>query len=440
MSEVITKWSVSCDNPIQGTTISEFITNWVANLDTEYALARCAKMYDLITPEFISAEASNLEVTGLRHPIIERITTTNYVKHNISLGSATTDTSATGSAENGLLIYGTNASGKSSLMKALGIAVLCAQCGIPVAASTFKLSPYNSIFTRILSNDNLWSSLSSFAVEMTEFRAILKYADSRSLVLGDELCSGTETRSATAIVSAGIQTLVKRGAQFLFATHLHEISEIEAVRSLKQIKFAHLGVECNPLTKQIIYNRNLEPGPGKSLYGLEVCYGLDMDADFLELASQCRDRTGQSRYNSAVAVRRCEVCKSTKDLESHHIKHQAQSKNGFVESGLKTHATSNLTVLCDLCHKNHHSGKLAILGWQDTSEGRELRWQLAEINSQPTSKTDSTDERFDMIKERLSILLSKGKKEKELLQILANEFTIQIKTSELRAWKKRVVT
>ena len=442
MADVITKWSASCDNPIQGTTISEFITNWVANLDTEYSLARCAKEYDLITPEFISSETSNLEVTGLRHPIIERITKSNYVKHNISLGIPTTNTSATeavGSAENGLLIYGTNASGKSSLMKALGIAVLCAQTGIPVAASTFKLAPYNSIFTRILSNDNLWSSLSSFAVEMTEFRAILKYADSKSLVLGDELCSGTETRSATAIVSAGIQTLVKRGSQFLFATHLHEISEIEAVRSLKQIKFAHLGVECNPLTKQIIYNRNLEPGPGKSLYGLEVCYGLDMDADFLELASQCRARTTQSRYNSEVSVRRCEVCKSTKDLESHHIKHQAVAKNGFVEDGLKTHATSNLTVLCDICHKHHHSGKLEILGWMDTSEGRELRWQLIaeEINSQKQTK-NATDERFDMIKERLSILMSKGKKEKELLQILANEFTIQIKTSELRSWKKQI--
>jgi hypothetical protein len=93
-----------------------------------------------------------------------------------------------------------------------------------------------------------------------------------------------------------------------------------------------------------------------------------------------------------------------------------------------------------MCHKNHHSGKLAILGWQDTSEGRELRWQpIVEINSQPLIKT-TTDERFDMIKERLSVLMSKGKKEKELLQILANEFTIQIKTAELRAWKKRVIT
>ena len=125
-----------------------------------------------------------------------------------------------------------------------------------------------------------------------------------------------------------------------------------------------------------------------------------MDADFLELASQCRAKETQSRYNSAVSVRRCEVCRSTKDLESHHIKHQAVAKNGFVEDGLKTHATSNLTVLCDICHKHHHSGKLAILGWMDTSEGRELRWQLAEeVNSQPLSKIkNTTDDRFDMVK------------------------------------------
>ena len=440
-ADTISKWSSSCDQQIAETTISEFITKWVANLDAEFSLARCSAEFNLISPQFISAETSNLMVTGLRHPIIERITASNYVKHNICLGyddeRSPEKNNSTGSAKNGLLIYGTNASGKSSLMKALGIAVLCAQTGIPVAASTFSLAPYNSIFTRILSNDNLWSALSSFAVEMTEFRAILKYSDANSLVLGDELCSGTETRSATAIVSAGIQTLVKRGAQFLFATHLHEISEIEEIRNLKMVKFAHLGVEYNPISKQIIYNRNLEPGPGKALYGLEVCYGLDMDADFLELANQCRNNSAsKSRYNSEVSVRRCEICKSTKDLESHHIKHQSTAKNGFVDDGQKTHSVSNLTVLCDYCHKAHHSGNLEIIGWMDTSEGRTLSWRIVK----KTVVHEKPEDNFEIVQERLKILISKGKKEKELIQILGNEFTIQIKTAELRAWKKKLIS
>jgi DNA mismatch repair protein MutS len=434
-SDVISKWSSDCEQPIQGTTISEFITNWVANLDAEFSLARCAKEYDLISPQFISSKKSKFQITGLRHPIIERITTAKYVKHDIALGESGPET---GTAENGLLIYGTNASGKSSVMKALGIAVLCAQTGIPVAATKFKIAPYNSIFTRILSNDNLWSSLSSFAVEMTEFRAILKYADSNSLVLGDELCSGTETRSATAIVSAGIQTLVRRGAQFLFATHLHEISEIEAIREMRQIKFAHLGVECNPITKQIIYNRNLEPGAGKSLYGLEVCYGLDMDPEFLELANTCRTQNS-SRYNSAVSIRRCEVCKSTKDLESHHILHQVTANKGFVDDGIKTHAASNLTVLCDLCHKQHHSGKLEITGWRDTSEGRELCWKRIESSPASSISNDIGKDKYDMVKERLAVIMAKGKKERELLQIIASEFSIDVTISEIRSWKKQIL-
>jgi DNA mismatch repair protein MutS len=257
-------------------------------------------------------------------------------------------------------------------------------------------------------------------------------------VLGDELCSGTETRSATAIVSAGIQTLVRRGAQFLFATHLHEISEIEAIREMRQIKFAHLGVECNPITKQIIYNRNLEPGAGKSLYGLEVCYGLDMDPEFLELANTCRTQNS-SRYNSAVSIRRCEVCKSTKDLESHHILHQVTANKGFVDDGIKTHAASNLTVLCDLCHKQHHSGKLEITGWRDTSEGRELCWKRIESSPASSISNDIGKDKYDMVKERLAVIMAKGKKERELLQIIASEFSIDVTISEIRSWKKQIL-
>jgi DNA mismatch repair ATPase MutS len=252
------EWSRSCD--LSDFPISEFITNWIANVDAEFALARCALEFQLITPTFIENETSSVVLEELRHPIIEQIHTGSpYVRHNISLGGTSND-EVIGAAENGLLVYGSNSSGKSSLMKSLGIAVICAQAGIPVAASKMTISPYTGIFTRILGNDNLWASLSSFAVEMTEFRSILKYSNKKSLVLGDELCSGTETRSATAIVSAGIQTMVKRGSQFLLATHLHEISELEEIRKLQGVKFVHLGIEYNPKTNAIIYKRTLQEG------------------------------------------------------------------------------------------------------------------------------------------------------------------------------------
>jgi len=445
-------WSASCEKDLSyqkdlsckkenldvNLPISEFITKWIGNLDVEFALARCAETYNLITPTFITDNKSSVEITQLRHPIIEQIHTgCPYVRHDISLGNKR---DYIGSAENGLLVYGSNSSGKSSLMKALGIAIICAQAGVPVAASTMNISPYTGIFTRILSNDNLWASLSSFAVEMTEFRAILKYSDKNSLVLGDELCSGTETRSATAIVSAGIQTMVKRGAQFLLATHLHEISELEEIRRLQGVKFTHLGTEYDAATKTVIYKRILQEGSGSALYGLEVCYGLDMDEEFLTLASNCRQNLNKfSRYNSAVQIRKCEICSSEKNLESHHIIHQADATNGFVEPGSKTHRQSNLTVLCDFCHKMHHSGELTIHGWIDTSTGRSLHWTKHEKkDASKNHETQNTKSCFEEIRDFLKLQMSKGKKEKEILAALEAETGTQIKLSELRIWKKKI--
>lgn len=428
----LSEWSNSCDeqlnlnqcvelNSIQNAAISEIFTMWVANIDVEFSLARTAIEYNLCAPCFMISETSSVEISGLRHPLIEKINPMSpYIKHDIQLGN---DSDEISGAKNGLLIYGTNASGKSSLMKALGIAVICAQTGIPVAAKFINLSPYTGIFTRILGNDNLWASLSSFAVEMTEFRAILKYANRNSLILGDELCSGTETRSATAIVSAGIQVLVKRGAQFLFATHLHEISEIQEIKQLSQVKFAHLGVEYS--NKQLIYNRNLQAGPGNSLYGLEVCYGLDMDEEFLAIATASRD-SKVSRYNSKVEIRRCEICKSTKGLETHHILEQNTSVNGFVDNGVSVNRASNLAVLCDYCHKQHHSKKLEIQGWKDTSLGRELKFQINSGNDQ---------DNLNLIKERIQGLLKQKKRERDIIAMINSEFKINFTVGEFRKFK-----
>lgn len=431
-TQSLMEWSNSCDEQINLTPVSEFITNWIANIDVEFSLAHTALENNLVNPCLNSSEFSSVEIIGLRHPLIEKINTLSpYIKHDISLGF---ESDKIGGAKNGLLIYGTNASGKSSLMKALGIAIVCAQTGIPVAAKFINLSPYTGIFTRILGNDNLWASLSSFAVEMTEFRAILKYANRNSLILGDELCSGTETRSATAIVSAGIQVLVKRSAQFLFATHLHEISELDEIKRLSEVKFAHLGVEYKD--KRLHYNRNLQTGPGNSLYGLEVCYGLDMDEEFLELASAGRS-TKVSRYNSQVIVRKCEICASEKSLETHHILEQATAKNGFVDDSIHINRASNLAVLCDFCHKEHHAGRLVIQGWKDTSQGRTLVFYK---NSTPVkvAKQVNPVPDYDLIllKERIQTLLVHKKKEREIIATLQSEFNTTISVGEFRKIKR----
>jgi len=356
-------WSAALKDLLAWRSVSAALENWCAELDVGWTVGRVAAAWNWVRPVFISStgKGSSIEVTGLRHPILERLTKVPYVAHSVSLTGSTT----------GILLYGMNASGKSSLMKALGLCTLLAQAGFPVPATSCRLAPFTAIFTRILGNDNLWAGLSSFAVEMTEFREILQFADEYSLVLGDELCSGTESMSATALVAAGVESLAVRGTKFMFATHLHELA---ALIGEGPVKTFHLRVNYDAATDQLIYDRRLEPGAGSALYGLEVCRALDLPAEYLERATTIRKQLAnmvvphRSTYSANTVVDRCAVCDSSlKGLEVHHIQHQANGGDN---------KASNLVCLCAKCHDDHHGGRLVIEGWKETATGRFLAWSL----------------------------------------------------------------
>jgi DNA mismatch repair protein MutS len=363
----------------------EALTSWVGDFDAELTFARLGREYGYCRPHYLESTEetpAGISILNLRHPIIERVRTSSpYVAHSIALGSLACADHPGASSTGGILLYGVNAAGKSSLGKAIGLAVLLAQCGIPVPASNMKIIPYTGLYTRILGNDNLWAGMSSFVVEMTEFRSILRNANDRTLVIGDELCAGTETASATAIVAAGIQTLMKRNVQFMFATHLHELAEI---RELKEsaCAFYHLSVHSDSASRRLVYDRILKPGCGSPMYGLEVCRGLDMDSEFLTCAFAIRKRLFDdtraqiSRYNAAVVVDKCAVCGINESLETHHIIPQAAANSsGYISSGVHKNIASNLVPLCETCHNAHHSGMLEIKSWIDTSCGLKLNFE-----------------------------------------------------------------
>jgi DNA mismatch repair protein MutS len=343
------------------------VTSWTSELDVAWNLSRVATEWGWTRPEFLAEdEASSLEVEGLRHPILERLIKVPYVAHSIALKDG---------SMNGMLLYGMNASGKSSLMKAVGLCCLLAQTGCPVPATRCRIRPFTAIFTRILGNDNLWAGLSSFAVEMTEFREILRHADAQSLVLGDELCSGTESLSATALVAAGVETLAARKTKFIFATHLHELAALPDVAAIPSVRPFHLKVTYDAATDVLLYDRTLSPGSGSALYGLEVCRALDLPAGYLDRAIAIRQGLAgfqgprPSSYSAGAVVDRCEVCGSGTALEMHHIRPQ---KDGGPSGSM--HTPGNLVCLCGSCHDRHHAGRLVIEGWADTSSGRELVW------------------------------------------------------------------
>ena len=406
------------------------IIQWIIRLDVLQSKAYMAKEYHYCKPVIDSdAEQSFFSVGGLRHVLIEHIQQNElYVANDLTLsagsanacaGASTDDADdavsitslssdsagssaaegcvdgvdanaygvaaqaveeTTTSATNGILIFGTNAVGKTSFIRAVGIAVIMAQCGMYVPATTFTYKPYTAIFSRILGNDNLFRGLSTFAVEMSELRVILKSADENSLVLGDELCSGTEMESALSLFSAGLIELHKKRATFLFATHFHEITRYDEIRALSRMRLKHMSVRYDAAAQTLVYDRLLKDGQGTRMYGLEVCKSLYMDADFLEMAYEFRSKYftggvggagasgaaggelghGRSAYNAKKIRGMCEMCMETMSEEVHHLAPQAAAdENGFITTNggafHKNHV-ANLASVCSRCHDKLHSG------------------------------------------------------------------------------------
>ena len=335
-----------------------------------------------------------IQAQGLRHILIEHLQQREiYVANDVCLGEDTNG--------RGWLVYGTNAVGKTSFIRAVGIAIIMAQAGFYVPCSSFLFRPYRSIYTRILGNDNLFKGMSSFDVEMSELRVILREADSRSLILGDELCSGTEMESALSIFVASLEHLVSVNSSFLFATHFHEIvyySEIEKMIKEGGISLKHLTVHYDAESGKLVYDRRLKEGPGNARYGLEVCKSLYLPVAFIDRAYEIRKKyagyvggrrmvcidgeegsvgggggedgsiggnsmirldDSPSVYNSQKMRGVCEKCRRELGEEVHHkVPQKKANGRGLIlgQNGEVFHKNhkANLMTLCHNCHLQEH--------------------------------------------------------------------------------------
>jgi DNA mismatch repair protein MutS len=332
---------------------------YTSKIDVLQCKTYIAKTYNYCQPEIASeSNKSFVNASDLRHCLIEHIQQNElYVTNDISLGA--------NSECDGILLYGTNAVGKTSLIRALGISVIMAQSGLYVPCSKFVYKPYTAIFSRILGNDNLFKGLSTFAVEMSELRTILKMSDENSLILGDELCSGTETESALSIFVAGLMNLHNKRSSYIFATHFHEIIHYDEIESLSRLKMKHMSVSYDRENDCLVYDRKLKDGSGPRIYGLEVCKSLYLGDEFLESAYAIRNKyypetrgelsNNPTIYNSKKIKGMCELCGVNIGEEIHHLKHQKNAdKNGFIGTHHKNHI-ANLITVCEECHDNFHS-------------------------------------------------------------------------------------
>jgi DNA mismatch repair protein MutS len=387
-------------------TLMEF---WVSHVDCTQCIGKTSKEKGFSCPkiEDVDENGSSLDIKNVRHPLVEATSSrVAYVKHNVALGLAPAPphqienqgVRGRPAAPLGWLVYGMNASGKSTLMKATGLCVLLAQAGCFVPAKEMTLKPFKAIYTRILNQDNLFAGLSSFAVEMSELRDILRNANEHTLVLGDELCAGTESISAQALVASGIQWLSAKSAKFIFATHLHDLPNVINTKELG-VEVWHLHVEYDPVTKKLVYDRSLRPGNGSTLYGLEVARAMDLPFEFIEQAlknrhqimgSTTQQEASVSSWNTEIVRYSCEVCHKvlTSDLEVHHIKERASAVNGVLEDGSHMNDKRNLIVICQGCHDKVHAGTVEIGEVKMTSDGPQR-----EIKVEDESSVSSKEEK-----------------------------------------------
>ncbi|WP_419770446.1 MAG: MutS-related protein [Candidatus Marinarcus sp.] len=386
----------------------EGLVTFIAEIDVTVSNIKTAKKYNYVCPKIVKTkeEENFVELIDLRHPIIEASEEQGiYVPNDIILGELSLASeeyknnviiknsnpiNLYDNKMHGILLYGINSSGKSSLMKSVGIAVILAQSGFYVPCKSMRFSIFDAIYTRISGSDNIAKGLSSFAVEMLELKNIFNRATKNSLVLGDEISHSTETMSGVSIVASAILKLSKLQSIFLFATHLHQLPELEEIQKLKNVICLHLSVMYKDEEDKLIFDRKLKYGSGSSMYGLEYAKSLHMDQEFLRVANDIRKKITddyepiervtqqkQSKYNKNMILSTCIICGRAVD-DVHHIKEQARAnKEGFI-GHVNVNHKYNLIPLCKEHHKMVHEGKININGFVATSKGLELHYTLVE--------------------------------------------------------------
>jgi len=392
---------------------------FIADLDVSSTIAKISIQNKYCKPVLIDNEKSCLVAQDIRHPIVELITTdTEYVTNNVTLGKDNHD---------GILLFGTNACGKSTLMKAIGLTVIMAQAGFYVPCQSFQYKPYTKIFTRILNNDNIFRGQSSFAVEMMELRSIFQLSDENSLILGDELCSGTETNSAISIVSKSLDILSEKRSSYIITSHLHQLNDVSLVKALRNLHIYHLKIKYD--NNVLTYDRKLNAGSGPSIYGLMVCEAMGLSDDFIrgsndilkELINKPSSimNTKSSNYNKDVFMDECKICEGPAE-ETHHIKEQCSADdNGMIDHYHKNNK-HNLVVLCKTCHSKVTHGKLLIHGWKETSRGSQLDYE--HIDKKITKPKKFTEEQIKHILEYKELVIDGDINKTTCINLIDSEY------------------
>ena len=247
----------------------------LARLDVLCGFARQALDHGYCRP---TVDASlSLELRDARHPVIETLMAPGeqYVPNDITLDSK---------SDQIMILTGPNMAGKSALLRQTALIVLMAQIGSFVPARSARLGYFDKIFTRVGATDNISRGESTFMVEMLETSMIMHNLSARSLVLLDEIGRGTSTYDGMSIARALVQYIHEngRGAKTLFATHYHELNDLE--EQYPRVRNYHISVKEDG--KNVIFLRKLAPGGVAHSFGIHVARLAGMPREVLDAAEK----------------------------------------------------------------------------------------------------------------------------------------------------------
>ena len=262
--------------------LSEFIpaiqinANQIARIDCLLSFANVAKENNYIRP--VIEDSDVLDIRQGRHPVIEKQLPIGekYIANDVMLDNATQQI---------IIITGPNMAGKSALLRQTALITLLAQIGSFVPAESAHIGLVDKIFTRVGASDNISVGESTFMVEMNEASDILNNVSSRSLILFDELGRGTSTYDGISIAWAIVEYIhehPKAKARTLFATHYHELNEME--KSFKRIK--NYNVSVKEVDNKVIFLRKLERGGSEHSFGIHVAKMAGMPKSIVKRANE----------------------------------------------------------------------------------------------------------------------------------------------------------
>jgi DNA mismatch repair protein MutS len=272
-------------------TIGQYISPLLLNArllgqaDCLVSFAQIASEYGYSKPEL--SESKSIVIKDGRHPVIERLMPAGekYVPNDIELND---------SSQQIVIITGPNMAGKSALLRQTALIVLMAQMGSYVPATAASIGLVDKVFTRVGASDNLSRGESTFMVEMTETASILNNLTDRSLVLMDEIGRGTSTYDGISIAWAIVEYLhnqPNRKAKTLFATHYHELNQLEE----NHPGIRNFNVAVKESGNKILFIRKLKPGGSEHSFGIHVAQMSGMPNQVVLRAMEIMDELEKTR-------------------------------------------------------------------------------------------------------------------------------------------------